>query len=305
MASAGSAPSATPAWVETWSIRARLVIAALLVWSALHYLVQPFFLPIALDRPIVVTLVGGPAAMLVVLLVVLGGGVVGPWLTARGAPASGTPTLLALAAWVAPAGTMDQYLQLMLPAPDSSPTSAYALLLVEYAYWAVCLAGLAMVERLVRDGSNPLDRAAWRRTLRPWLPANLRAEAPRGLAAGLVSLLVALLLLTWLSGPRVQWTHRGQVYFSVLVAFWAGPQLTWRLLSLHVRRPVWFIAGPFLVGVIGAIAAICLRLPAPYADRVTLVAHPLARPLPIEMTVLGSLAVLHSLRTLRGSGESP
>lgn len=304
MESATSTSKATPAWPRAWLNRVRFSAAVALVWAALCYGVQPFFLPPALDRPVVVTLVGGIGAALAVLVVMCGGVALGAGLTSRAAPGGVTAALLALAIWIAPSGTMDQYLQLALPSRDSPASTAYLLLLVEYGFWAVCLLAMAAIGQVVRDGVGLPDAAAWRRAVASWFPPPMRAEASRGVLAGLASLAIAALLLTWLNGPRVQWTHRGQVYFAVLIAFWAGPQVTFRLLNLNVRRPVWFVLGPFVLGVIGVVSAAFVRLPPPFTDRNALVVHHLARPLPVEMVALGLLAVLHSLRTLGGGRET-
>jgi hypothetical protein len=105
--------------------------------------------------------------------------------------------------------------------------------------------------------------------------------------------LVAAVAIVVLTGSRMGATRHLQVYFAVGVGCVAGVFVTGKILP--VRNPIWFWPMPLLLGVVGLVVAgvnPAVMLPAGHTHLDTIPAWGLVRPLPVEMTGVGVLAVL-------------
>lgn len=273
----------------------------IVVWAALGYGVG-FFVPRGSHRPAVfVAYEGGLLACVLVTAVLLGGAVL-TRLLGGPRPAALTVACLALALWVFPFGTTDDWLKDWHPAPSAPTAGPYLVLIGEYAYWAILLLAVAAVggHLNTREAGDARQRVA---TLtRPAQPAAGVASAwvsfgGNALLAALVSSAVAAGVLWLLSGPRVGATYRLQSYFAVGVAFYISTLAACRLTS--ARAPVGFWAAPLIVGLAGAVwSALRPAPPPPYSHLNIIPAVPLVRPLPVEMLSVGILAVQGALRSV-------
>ena len=112
----------------------------------------------------------------------------------------------------------------------------------------------------------------------------------------LITIVVAGVLLFFLTGPALATTLRGQVYFAVGVAFLAAVYVARHLTK--VEDSAWYWPAPVLVGVLGVLVAglnPALMLPDAYQHLNTIPAWGLARALPIEMVGLGLVGTLWML----------
>lgn len=281
-------------WVDRLSIAA--VVA--LLWAILHYLVDNTLLPRGLDRPVVVLIGEGGALVAIVVLVLLAAGAfLGALPAGRAKDLQGLLVVgLALALWTWHGGTMDDWLKAKNPIPGPATAAAYWPLLAEYAYWAIALAAVVAIstwrggwpEQATRQGN-------WRRSLGfDATPAGLRD----GLTALIATVVIAAVLVSVLTGPRLGHTYRGQVYFAVGVAFIIAVLVARRVAG--VRGVLWYLPGPLIVGVFGVLlAAWKPTLPAGYEHINVIPAWGLVRPLPVEMVSVGLVAILLTHRTSR------
>lgn len=279
----------------TWLGKLRLLAAVGLVWAELHYLADATVLIRGMHRPPVVFLGdGGFLAGVVVLVLLAAGALVGMLLTARRDAAQALLVVgLGLALWAWPGGTADDWLKLRNPAAGPPTGAAYWPLLAEYIYWAVVVAVVLVLGgwlgRRLASGSSS---ASWRSAvgLDP-SPTGLRD----GITALIVTVAVATTLVLILTGPRVEHTYRGQVYFAVAVGFIVAVLAARRVSG--ARGIAWYLPGPLIVGVIGVLLAVWKpALGAGYENINVIPAWGLVRPLPVEMIAVGLVATLLTLR---------
>jgi len=264
----------------------------ILLWAALHYLVDATVLTRGLDRPVVVLIGdGGVAAAILVLILLLAAALVGALLAGRHDVTSGLVAVgVALALWTWPGGTIDEWLKMKHPDPGPATGAAYWPLLGEYAYWAVVLAALVTLTAWWhgRHADEPRASAGWRRTFGLELTS-------AGLRDGMITLVtttvVAGVLMLVLTGPRAEHTYRGQVYFAVAVAFVIAVVVARRVGNVHGL--VWHLPGPLIVGIVGVLRAGWRpALGGAYENINVIPAWGLVRPLPIEMVAVGLVAIL-------------
>jgi len=266
---------------SAWPGRLYLAAVVALLWAGLHYVVDATALPRGLDRPVCVFVGDGgvvPAVIVLILLTI--GALIGTWLCGR---RTGTQGLLvvgfALALWATHGGTMDEWLKMKNPIPGPPSGAAYVPLLAEYLYWAVVVAAVYALTGRRGPTANKSS-------------VNLRD----GITALIVTAAVAAVLILILSGPRTGHTYRGQVYFAVAVSFILGVMAARRVTG--TRRLIWYLPGPLIVGIVGALlAASKPGLGPTYANISVIPAWALVRPLPIEMVGVGLVAILLTLRT--------
>ena len=265
----------------SWLSKPGLVLWVALLWAGLHYLTEIAGLSRGMNRPTCVLIAGGgPFAGIVVLIIAVIGASVWKFSCGRGIFGAGMLVVgSALAIWAYPGGTMDDWLKLVNTSAGPSTGKAYAPLLVEYVFWMVLVAVIFwLTER---------DRLTAKRSSK---------EMSTGLTALVTTVVVAVVLLSILSGPRVGHTYHGQVYFSVAVSFIVGVIVAKRV--AETVDMVWFIPAPLIVGVIGIFLAMAKPgLGESYANINVIPAWGLARPLPIEMVSVGLVAILLTLRT--------
>lgn len=273
----------------------RLAAAVVLLWGALHYGADATVLPRGLDRPLTVLVGdGGIGAALVVLVLLLVGAFAGGFISGRRDATQGLLVVgFALALWVYPAGTIDNWLIIRNPTAGPPTGAAYWPLLAEYFYWTVAVVAVLALGVWRRPAGAADRKATWRAELGlDPSPVALRD----GITALVVTVAVAVVLMLILSGPRVGHTFRGQVYFSVAVALLVAVIVARRVTG--VRGAAWYLASPLIVGLIGVIlAAVKPGLGAGYEKINVIPAWGLVRPLPVEMVAVGSVAILLTLRT--------
>ncbi len=292
------AASATRARPDSWPQRVRFVLAILVVWAGLHFVVGLAVLPRLLDRPLV--LLDGSRGLLAGLLFViviwsgaaLAGLLLGPGDRARPMLAIG----LALAIWAAEAGrqggTMDDWLIRCNPVPGPPHGGPYWRLLPDYVFLILGVSGAYALTGLVHEASERRPSAVRLRAAFQPVDADSRARGPVALliaaAAGGVMSLV-------LSAPAVSETYRGQVYFAIGLGSFAGVFAARQ--TVGVRDPLWYWPVPLLIGVVGLIVAAVrpgLALPAAYPLD-TIPAWGLARGLPVELVGAGLVGALWNL----------
>jgi len=280
---------------SAWAGKLRLTLAVALLWAGLHYVADSTVLARGLDRPVVVLAGdGGVVAALAVLLLLLVGALVGELLCGR---RDGTQGLLvvgfALALWVWQGGTMDDWLKMKNPNAGPPTGAAYWPLLAEYAYWTVVVAAtLALAGWRSRSSGHAPSPRGWRGALGLETKPGARRD---GITALIISAAVAVALVYVLTGPRVEHTHRGQVYFAVAVAFAVAVLIARRLTG--ARGLIWYLPGPLIVGIGGVLLAIWKPgLGAGYENINVIPAWGLVRPLPVEMVGVGLVAILLTAR---------
>lgn len=297
-----------------WIGKLRVAVAAGIVWGGLHYVAEASVVPPGLDRALVVT-GAGVAAPLVVGLLLIVGAYVGTHIAGAHRPLRGLLAVaLALAVWAWFGGTMDQWLIFSNPDPQASASGAYWALLGEYLFWAVCVLAAIGLGELATLGGRALDPKIAVPALRRALGLEaVKTEWREGLLTLLIVSAVATVALLYLTGPRVQRTYSGQVYFAVAAAFALGVGLSrWALTSMSrpgksaagkpllagcAQHPLWYCAAPFLVGAIGAAAAgMSPRLPGDYAHFNIIPVTGLVRPLPIQMVAVAIVVIIWALR---------
>ncbi|MBU0640484.1 MAG: hypothetical protein KKB50_16600 [Planctomycetes bacterium] len=281
----------------SWLKRVRFVLAVAVIWAGLHYIVDGAALGRGLHRPVVLLvshagLAGGLAAGLVLWV----GAGLGVFLSGRRESGEALVMVgIALALWAAPGGTMDDWLLLRNETLDASASPAYRTLLADYVFLLACLAGVAVVGGLAERATRPpADQGPAHRD-RLLNLESLSAESSSGPMALVTCAAVAAVLLLFLPGPRSGWTQRGQVYFAVAVAYAVGAVVARR--ATHARHPLWYLATPFIVGIVGLlVAALRPTLPAEYAHLNVIPAIGLVRPLPVEMVGVGVVVIVWTLR---------
>ena len=288
---------------RSWPQRLRLIVAALLIWAGLQYLLNATLMAPGLARPATLAASHHPVLAALGLAIIL---LVGSLVAARVAgSAYSHPGLLTaalgLALWVIPAGTMTEWLMYANP-QVGPPTGA--------AYWPWLLNTCGCCSDGGRGGSDrdPLTALA-----------SLDAHHPRGIppTVGLHSRAVRASMgysrccfhaCHWradadpdragdfgsdLAGPGVLRRRRGQR---------CGTFAACRV--LRVTEPIWYCRAPILAGLIGVLVATirpALLLPAAYAHLNSIPAWGLARPLPIEMVGVGVAVCLWALRASQRS----
>lgn len=315
------APDARRIALHTWALRLRFWIAVGVLWGGLHFLVGAPFLPVGVDRPLVLASAQwAPLAALVFVAVVIAGAAAA-WMIS-GVRDQREPLLAvgtALALWTLErgrtGGTMDDWLVLSNVRPGPPRGGPYWVLLVDYFILLVAIAGaLAAVNwlRLRGGGATTGEPAA-----EP--PASLRARPARsgspgmgweallglggaairkrGVQALLITSLAGGLAVLIFAGPTLGETYRLQVYFAAGLGLFAGVFVAQQL-GVTLREAGWFVAAPFLIGVVGALGAALrpgLMLPAAYPLDI-IPAWGLVRPLPIEMVAAGIVGSVWLLR---------
>jgi hypothetical protein len=251
-----------------------------LLWLVLAYGIESTVVPRGSDRPLCVLVgEGGLMPALGIALFAVIGAIAAAWLVRCREGSHGLLIVaLALAIWAYPGGTMDDWLKYKNTTIGPPSGSAYVPLLGEYLYWA-----LVTAFAFYAAGGKPLA-------------AFMKKDAQRnGLTALLITVAVATLLILILSGPRQSRTYHGQVYFSVAVAFILAVMTANRVCG--VREPAWYLPAPIIVGVLGVLFAVFKpSLGTTYAYVNVIPANGLARPLPVEMIVVGVAAILLTLR---------
>ncbi|MBN2448425.1 MAG: hypothetical protein JXO22_16985 [Phycisphaerae bacterium] len=287
METASSTPVA-PSPAVVWVRRLRMILAILLVWALLQFLVTGLVMPRGLDRATVMAGAASPVLALPALLIVLWlGAALGTLLSGRTKPADAIlVTSFGLALWAAFGGTMSTWLT-EHNVTQGPPTGApYWPLLLDYIVLLLGMTGVAISGVLVAR-RGPLTKELRLHRIMP--------ELPMGCAALAITVIVAGVCMWVLMGPAVGDTHRGQVYFATLVGFFAGAMAAQHVVG--VRHPVWYWLAPFVAGLIGVIVAGLqpgLMIPDTYAQVNSIPAWWLVRPLPIEMVSVGLLAVVWS-----------
>lgn len=295
-ASAGSAvqPAAT---MKTWFDRIRFCLAAGLVFAALHYVVDGFLLGRGDDRPtLIAPVANGWLAAPLVALIIWGAAILARKLTSDQAPFEAIIAIcVGLALWSLTGGTSDAWLIQTQPNPGPPGSRPYLLLLVEYGYWAIVLAGLVRLAQIPTSAPTSGTRVTlgqlWPRTL-----AGVPVVA--GISALLLSTAVALVLLCILFGPPINNTRHGQVIFATAVAFAVSTTVARKV--TEVQSPIFYWPAPLLVGLIGCLVAAvnpALLIPTTHQQLDSLPAWGVTRPLPVQMISIGMIAVLVTLRT--------
>ena len=283
---------------STWLARLRWTLALAVLWGLFSYVTDATVLPRGLSRPLLILIGdGGVAAAIVTLLLLAVGTLLGTVLCGGSDMTRGlVVVMLAVALWAWPGGTMDNWLMIHNPTIGPPSSAAYWLLLVEYVFWAVAIAVAVAVSAWWSgrtDGDE--ERSGWRGVLQL---DSTRAALREGITALVVTVLVAGVLVLFLTGPRYGHTYRGQVYFAVAVGFVVAVIAAQRVSS--ARGLLWYLPAPLLVGVIGAVvAAVKPGLGVDYENINIIPAWGLVRPLPVQMVSVGLVAVLLTLRTTK------
>jgi hypothetical protein len=270
----------------------------------MHIVAEAAALPTGINRPVVVAgaervLISAPLLGLLVLAAAYVGALIaGPRRPAIALIVVG----LALACWSATRGTMDEWLKLHMADPHAAASRAYWPLLGEYVFWLICALGALAVGELAALGRAVGDPAARKAALRRGLGMDASAtELRHGLLAMLVTAAVAGVLLLFLVGPRISWTHWKQVYFAIIVSFLVGAIVARKVTAAD--RPLWYCLAPFLVGIAGVIwAGFDPVLPPPYDHLNAIPASGLVRALPIQMAAVATVTILWVLRPTAEKG---
>jgi len=287
---------------EVWIERSRFVVAVALVWAGLHFVVGRLAMPAGLERPY--ALAASPLGPLggLLLLLLLWASSVAVTLVLR-ATDSRRPLIalgLGLAIWVGEGGrsggTMDDWLIFCNETPGPPRSYPYWLLLIDYVYLFVALAGAHALSVLVSERVAGGNRS-WRQVLTTALGVGLAPAVRRqGMVALTLTVMVGgaatFLLMGWSPGE----TLRGQVYFAVGVGMFAGVFAACRVVK--TRAALWFWPAPVLIGIIGLLGAgMDPALMLGDAANIDIIpAWPLARPLPLEMVAAGLVGGLWRLR---------
>ncbi len=280
-----------------WMQRARLVVAALVVWFATDQLAVPLWWGHPLDAPLTLFVGHGLMPTLGVLAVLL----VAATLASSMLAGDACRTLVAVGAgvtlWAFSGGTMDAWLIAQHPVPGPPDGGPYRALVAEYVGLAVLVCAVMFIAAAIR--TRRLDPGLLQEAVRE-PGGRWQTRGPQTLA--IVSV-VAALLVPVLVGPRVGWTRHGQVGFAVVVAFFVATLVGRRFGG--ARGLLWYAVSPFVVGLVGLIWAM-LRpsLGGAYARLDNVPANGLVRPLPAEMVFLGLATIGWTLYSKRLRGES-
>jgi hypothetical protein len=290
---------------SVWLGRVRFVVATGLLWAGLHFLAGGLVLPRGLDRALVLS--GSPAGplagLLVIVLAWVGSGAATLILGARDTRRPLIVLGLALALWAAEGGrqggTIGSWLIFCNETPGPPRSAPYWLLLPDYVYLLIAVAGAYAIAAALaaRQAGQATVQQALGRAFGQKASVSERRQGVVALVTASLTTGLAMLLLT---GPADGPTLRGQVYFAVGIGTFAGVFVARRIVS--IRDPIWFWPAPFLVGVVGLVAAGLkpdLRLPSGY-ELDTIPAWGLVRALPIEMVGVGLVGTLWTLR-VRGA----
>ncbi len=281
-ASATSAPSAGRVW---WH-RLRFVVAVLLGWAVMHYLVGTTILPRGLDRPLV--LVASPtsgvmgsllSAVLLCVVAAVALVILRPCAMRDVLLALGTVLALWAAEGGREGGTIDSWLILQNETPGPPTSGPYWVLLGDYLLLAATLVGVVLIYgKLGRTNAQPARAGS-----------EMKMD---GIGATVICALVAAVAIIFLTGPAAGTTLRGQVYFAVGVGTAAGVFVAQRLFP--VQQVIWYAIVPLLIGIVGVVVAAlnpAIMIPEAYRLRDTIPAWGLVRALPIEMVGVGLVAV--------------
>jgi hypothetical protein len=296
------AASQSASGTAEWAGRVRFCLAAGLVWAGLHFFAGGFLLPHGLDRPLVLS--AAPHYSFLPGLLVIGllwvGAAVATVLVGRGGQRQVLMALgLALALWAAESGrrggTIDSWLILRNDAQGAPTGGPYWRLLADYVYLLLGIAGAYAICRRLGHSTSPTPSDAGASGAGQPTPSKHASamKARPGPLATLVATVVAAIVVFFLMGPNLAETRRGQVYFAVLVGSLVGTLAADRL--TQVRDPLWYWPVPFIVGLIGLLAAgFCpaLMLPSEYKHINLIPAWGLARALPVEMIGVGLLGIV-------------
>lgn len=266
-----------------------------MIWACLRFIVDEGLLARTINDPVV--LLAAPAGILYGLLavIILGGlaCLVGTVMPARDGAGPLVAFSLAVVAWAATGGTIDDWLIYNHKLPGPGTSGPYLKLLADYAALAGIAAVLAGLFGYDGRPHGPDDRPSFAAALNPRTVTT--GNGPLHL---LVAVVVAIIVLYLLAGPAAGRTYHGQVYFGVAVACAAGTSAARSIAGLP--HALWTLAVPFVVGLVGlSIAAARPVLP---GDLAQLDVFPpwggLARPLPVEMIGVGIVAVTATRRIL-------
>lgn len=296
MSAIATAPVHAPA-STLWSERLRLACGATMIFAVLHFLVDATLLERGDGRPVVLlaTQSGALAGLATVVLLGVVAWAIGTVMPRRHGAGPLAAFGLALAAWAALGGTVDDWLILQQPAPDGPDGYPYWMLVGDY--FALAALTALLVWRFAYDGrehgpdQTPNARRTFGLELKP-------GELPKGLATLAVVTIVAAVVLYLVGGPQRGWTYRGQVYFGVALACAAGV-FAGRSVTGETRA-IWFWPAPFIVGLVGLVA--CGLSPAPPEPLARLDVFPpfggLCRALPVEMAGVGLVAIVTTQRIM-------
>lgn len=297
--------SAASLWVQ----RARSLVALALAWGVLRFVLAPLLLPAGLNRPPALGAAEEPllAALLLGVLLCAGAYLASLIAGARYGEQGLLYVSVAVAVWVYPRGTIDDWL--LLASPDGAvgpPTSApYWPLLIEYIALTVIMA-VAVAASFVA-GPPPASAttdSVGQRIRRAFVLDAAAAEKLRGLLALAVTTAVFVVLMLLLTGPAAGKTLAGQVYFAVAIASAVGVFVATRVSP--ARDSIWYWPAPLLAGLLGTLLAAinpALSIPAEYNQLNSIPAWALVRPLPLQMVSVGVVATLWTLRTIRASSS--
>jgi hypothetical protein len=273
---------------NVWIARARFVVSTAIVWAGLHFAVGHLVLPTGLDRPLVlISAQPGPLAGLLLIPVLwVGAAVATIVLAARNQRGPLMVIGLALALWAfeggRSGGTLDDWLILCHAEQGPATARAYWLLLGDYAYLLLAVAGAYVIAGMLSVRGSAGEEGASR-----------PGEAPRaaaGAGALLIAAGVAVAAMVYLMGPNLADTRRGQVYFAVGVGFALGVYVARKVVKVETR--LWYWPAPLVAGVVSAVVAAIsptLLIPEGYREINTIPAWGPVRALPIEMVGVGLL----------------
>lgn len=282
--------------VAVWLARARIAVAAAIVWALLHY-VGSLVLPHGLDRPIVLSASPwGPLGGLLIVITIWVGGALATLIVGGGQGAR-LPLMVigwGLALWAfeggSNRGTMQSWLALCHDKPGPPTAGPYLRLLVDYVYFLLAVGGVYLLPWLLARRGPSTGAPETLGVYCGWgLPSKQLSSGLTGMA---VAIVVGGVLTFILTGRFVNEVLRGQVYFAVGVGFMGAAYASRRVTALRDLRWLW--PAPFVVGILGLLVAAAkpdLLLGPGYNQLDIIPAWGLARPLPVEMVGVGLLAL--------------
>lgn len=280
---AAPAPVALPGWVKN----VRMAVGIGVVWGTLTLLLSSWVMPDGLSRPAVLIGSHVPALTPIVFLLTLWiSTAVAVFIAGRNTPAGALLIAsLGVMLWLAPGGTMDDWIRWVDVHPGPPTSEPYWRLLGDWALAVIALGGVLIVGALT--GGAGLGKALNAK--------RLGRESTNGPVTTIMTIIAALLIMYVVMGPAVTHTHRGQVIFAVVAAFGGG---AWVIRSIVGKRhPLWSWLAVALVGLIGIVFAGLnpgMMLYGDYSDLDVIPAWWAVRPLPLEMICLGLIATIWS-----------